>query len=78
MEIADTIDWRRVKNIMMLTMVSDVYKINRRYDVSRDILSQKIYDSLMYIILGCTDHISRFMQNIVMKKYILIKILKAN
>ena len=38
MEIADTIDWRRVKNIMMLTMVSDVYKINRRYDVSRDIL----------------------------------------
>lgn len=38
MEIADTIDWRRVKNIMMLTMVSDLYKINRRYDVSRDIL----------------------------------------
>ena len=38
MEIADTIDWRRVKNISMLTMVSDLYKINRRYDVSRDIL----------------------------------------
>lgn len=38
MEIADTIDWRRVKNIMMLTMVSDLYKLNRRYDVSRDML----------------------------------------
>ena len=41
------------------------------FDVSRDILSQKIYDGLMYIILGCTDHISRFMQNIVMKGSIL-------
>ncbi len=38
MEIADTIDWRRVKNVMMLTMVSDVYKVNRRYEASRDIL----------------------------------------
>lgn len=38
MAIADTIDWRRVKNIMMLTTVSDLYKINRKYDVSRDIL----------------------------------------
>lgn len=38
MAIADTIDWRRVKNIMMLTTVSDLYKINRKYDVSRDLL----------------------------------------
>lgn len=38
MAIADTIDWRRVKNISMLTMVSDLYKINRKYDVSRDML----------------------------------------
>ena len=38
MEIADTIDWRRVKSVMMLTMVSDVYKLNHRYDASRDIL----------------------------------------
>ena len=38
MEIADTIDWRRVKSVMMLTMVSDVYKVNHRYDASRDIL----------------------------------------
>lgn len=38
MAIADTIDWRRVKNVSMLTMVSDLYKINRKYDVSRDML----------------------------------------
>jgi len=37
-DIADTIDWRRVKSIMMLCTISDVYKINRRYVESRDIL----------------------------------------
>lgn len=38
MLIADTIDWSRVKNVTMLTMVSDLYKINKKYDVSRDLL----------------------------------------
>ena len=38
MMIADTIDWTRVKSVMMLTTVSDLYKINKRYDVSRDVL----------------------------------------
>ncbi len=37
-EIADTIDWRRVKSVMMLCKISDLYKINRRYPESRDIL----------------------------------------
>ncbi|MDR2546828.1 MAG: hypothetical protein LBC96_04860 [Lachnospiraceae bacterium] len=37
--VADTIDWRRVKSIMMLCTISDVYKINRRYADSREILS---------------------------------------
>ncbi len=37
-KIADTIDWRRVKSIMMLCTISDLYKINRRYEDSRDIL----------------------------------------
>lgn len=37
-EIADTIDWTRVKNIKMLCTVSDLYKINRRLEESRDIL----------------------------------------
>ena len=37
-KIADTIDWRRVKSVMMLCTISDLYKINRRYEDSRDIL----------------------------------------
>lgn len=36
--IADTIDWRRVKSITMLCTVSDLYKINRRFEESRDLL----------------------------------------
>lgn len=37
-KIADTIDWRRVRSVMMLCTISDLYKINRRYEDSRDIL----------------------------------------
>ncbi|MBO5473242.1 MAG: hypothetical protein J6A08_05585 [Lachnospiraceae bacterium] len=37
-KIADTIDWRRVRSVMMLCTVSDLYKINRRYQESKDIL----------------------------------------
>ena len=37
-EIADSIDWRRVKSIKTLCTVSDLYKINRRYQESKEIL----------------------------------------
>lgn len=37
-KIADTIDWRRVRSVMMLCTVSDLYKINRRYQESKEIL----------------------------------------
>ena len=37
-EIADTIDWNRVKSVMMLCMISDVYKINRRYEDAENLL----------------------------------------
>ncbi len=37
-EIADGIDWRRVKSVMMLCTVSDLYKMCRRYEDSRDLL----------------------------------------
>ncbi len=36
--IADTIDWRRVKSVMMLCTISDLYKINRRFEDARDML----------------------------------------
>jgi hypothetical protein len=37
-KIADTIDWSRVKSHLMLCKISDLYKINRRYEESREIL----------------------------------------
>ena len=37
-KIADKIDWRRVRSVMMLCTISDLYKINRRYQDSKDIL----------------------------------------
>ena len=38
MEIADTIDWRRVKNVSMLNTVSEIYEYNGEFQKSRDIL----------------------------------------
>ena len=38
MEIADTIDWRRVKNVATLNSVSEIYEYNGEYQKSRDIL----------------------------------------
>ncbi len=38
MKIADTIDWRKVKSFSMLCTVSEIYKINKHYQDSRDIL----------------------------------------
>ena len=38
MDVADTIDWRKVKNTSMLCAVSEIYEYNREYEKSRDIL----------------------------------------
>lgn len=38
MDVADTIDWRRVRSVSMLCTVSEIYKINKRYEDARDIL----------------------------------------
>lgn len=40
MEIADTIDWTRVRSVSMLCTISDLYKINRRYKEAKDLLLQ--------------------------------------
>lgn len=39
-EIADTIDWSRVRSVSMLCTISDLYKINRRYKEAKDLLLQ--------------------------------------
>ena len=38
MEIADTIDWSKVKNASMLCSVSEIYEQNEKYEKSRDVL----------------------------------------
>ena len=38
MDIADVIDWRKVKNVAMLCAVSEIYEYNKEYQKSRDIL----------------------------------------
>ena len=38
MDIADSIDWRRVKSFSMLCTVSEIYKATKHYSESRDIL----------------------------------------
>ena len=39
-KIADTIDWRRVRSVVMLCKVSELYKINRRYEESKEVLKR--------------------------------------
>ena len=39
-EIADTIDWSRVRSVSMLCTISDLYKVNRRYKEAKEILTQ--------------------------------------
>ena len=38
-EIADTIDWKRVRNVTILTNVSDIYEKNRDYKKSYEVLN---------------------------------------
>jgi hypothetical protein len=38
MKLADTIDWRRVKNVSMLCTVSDIYEKNGKYEESHELL----------------------------------------
>ena len=38
-DIADTIDWKRVRNAAMLTNVSDIYEKNKEYQKSYDVLN---------------------------------------
>ena len=38
MDIADVIDWNKVKNVSMLCIVSEIYECNGEYQKSRDVL----------------------------------------
>lgn len=38
MEIADSLDWNKVKNVPVLCTVSEIYEYNKEYEKSRDVL----------------------------------------
>ena len=38
MKIADTIDWRRVRNVNILSMVAGIYETNGEFQEAKDIL----------------------------------------
>lgn len=70
-KIADTIDWRRVKSVMMLCKISDLYKINRRYQESKDILllayekhpeGRLILYSLCELCIKLSDNMDEYVQ----------------
>ena len=65
-EVADTIEWERVKGVHVLCRISDLYKINKRYKDSRDLLemayernpsSRKIIYSLCELELKLNHYI---------------------
>ena len=65
-ELADTVDWRRVKDVRTLCRVSDLYKVNRRYEDSKRILelayakkpgSRQIVYSLCELELKIGNHV---------------------
>ncbi len=56
-DIADTIDWSRVKSIQTLCKISDLYKANRRYQESKEILlmAYKRYPTGRLIVYSLCD-----------------------
>ncbi|MBQ3789927.1 MAG: hypothetical protein II800_03225 [Lachnospiraceae bacterium] len=56
-QIADTIDWKKVKSVRMLCTISDIYKINKRYEESREILliANSHYPDGRYIIYSLCE-----------------------
>lgn len=37
-QVADTVDWKKVRNVSTLGIISDVYKVNRRFEDAKTIL----------------------------------------
>ncbi len=76
-EIADTIDWTRVRSVKTLCKISDLYKVNRRYNESKILLEQAyekmpngkpIVSSLCELcikmgdVVGATEYYKRYVQ----------------
>ncbi len=76
-EIADTIDWTRVRSVKTLCKISDLYKVNKRYSEAKILLEQAyekmpngkpIVSSLCELcvkmgdVVGATEYYKRYVQ----------------
>ena len=76
-EIADTIDWTRVRSVKTLCKISDLYKVNKRYDEAKVLLEQAyekmptgkpIVSSLCELctkmgdVVGATEYYKKYVQ----------------
>ena len=52
MKIADTIDWRRVRNVNILSMVATIYEKNQEYQEAKDILLLAVATSIDALAVG--------------------------
>jgi len=50
MKIADTIDWKRVRNTNLLSMVATVYEKNEEYQDAKDILLLAVWIILQLML----------------------------
>ena len=46
MNVVDSIDWRRVKNVRTLCVVGEIYAANKRYEDSKEIFPAGLSQSL--------------------------------
>ena len=52
MKIADPIDWRRVRNVNILSMVATIYEKNGEYQEAKDILLLAVATSIDALAVG--------------------------
>lgn len=58
MDIVDSIDWRKVKNIRTLCVVGEIYAANKRYEESKEIFllayhRAPIGKTILYRLIEC-------------------------
>ena len=63
--VADTIDWKRVRNVQTLVMVSEIYEAVERYEDSKVLLLRAYRRSplgrtVLYRLVECTIHLGQF------------------
>lgn len=64
-KVADTIDWRRVRNVRTLCMISEIYEADNRYEDSKALLVRAYRRSpvgraILYRLVEVTIHLKQF------------------